>query len=96
MQTTDNQKRFADYYDLANRMIEAAEKETLAEVARVLAVHISHYEAKFGKLSMEETVRLLHADTLTDAELGTAANGMEYLVSVLAVAAGLIDDDPVH
>lgn len=46
-------------------------------------------------MSMEEAVRLLHTDTLTDQELGTAADGMEYLVSVLAVAAGLVDDDPV-
>jgi hypothetical protein len=27
---------------------------------------------------------------------GTAADGMEYLVAVLGVATGLVDDDPVH
>jgi hypothetical protein len=90
MNITTNQQRFADYYQLANRMIEVAEKDTLAEVARILAIHIAHYQAKNGKLSMENTVRLLHADTLTDEEVGTAAGGMEHLVSVLTVAAGLV------
>jgi len=96
METTDNQKRFTDYYQLANRMIEAADKNTLAEVARILAIHIAHYQAKYGKVSMEETVKLLHSVTLTDKEVGTAADAMEYLVAVLGVAAGLVDDDPVH
>jgi hypothetical protein len=96
METTDNQKRFIDYYQLADRMIGAAEKNTLAEVARILAVHVAHYQGKYGKVSMEETLKLLHAVTLTDEEIGTAADAMEYLVAVLGVASGLMDDDPVH
>lgn len=96
MDTTENQKRFSDYYQLAERMIEAAEKDTLAEVARLLAVHVAHYQAKYGKVSMEETLKLLHSVTLTDEEVGVAADAMEYLVAVLGVASGLVDDDPVH
>jgi hypothetical protein len=96
METTYNQKRFADNYQLANRIIEVSDKETLAEVARVLAVHIAHYQGALGKVSMEGGVRLVHSDTLTDAEVGTLADGMELLVSVLGVAAGLVDDDPEH
>ena len=96
MENTENQRRFADYYRLADRMIEAAEKGTLAEVARILAVHVAHYQAKYGKVSMEETLKLLHSVTLTDQEVGTAADAMEYLVAVLGVASGLVDDDPVH
>jgi hypothetical protein len=34
--------------------------------------------------------------TLTDEEIGTAADAMEYLVAVLGVASGLVDDDPIH
>jgi len=58
MENTDNQKRFTDYYQLANRMIDAAEKDTLAEVARILAIHVAHYQEKYGKVSMEETLKL--------------------------------------
>ena len=96
METTENQKRFTDYYQLANRMIDAAEKDTLAEVARILAIHVAHYQAKYGKVSMEETLKLLHSVTLTDEEVGTAADAMEYLVAVVGVASGLMDDDPIH
>jgi hypothetical protein len=94
--TTDNQKRFTDYYQLANRIIDASEKPALAEVARILAIHVAHYQATYGKVSMDETLKLLHSVTLTDREIGTAADAMEYLVAVLGVASGLVDDDPVQ
>jgi hypothetical protein len=81
---------------LRNRLIEAADKPTLAEVVRILSIHIAHYQAKYGKASMEETLKLLHSVTLTDGDVGTAADAMEYLVAVLGVASGLVDDDPVH
>lgn len=42
---------------------------------------------------MEESLKLLHSATLTDEEVWTAADGMEYLVSVLGVASGLVDDE---
>jgi hypothetical protein len=68
----------------------------LAEVVRILAIHVAHYQAKHGTVSMEETLKLLHSVTLTDEQVGTAADAMEYLVAVLGVASGLVDDDPVH
>jgi hypothetical protein len=46
VETTDNQKRFTDYYQLADRLIDAADKPTLAEVARILSIHVAHYQAK--------------------------------------------------
>ena len=96
MKTTENQKRFSEYYQFANRLIDAAEKDTLAEVARILAIHVSYYESKYGKVSMDETLRLLHSVTLNDEEVGMAANAMEYLVAVLAAASDLVDEDQVH
>jgi len=45
---------------------------------------------------MDETLKLLHSVTLTDEEVGTVANAMEYLTAVIGVASGLVDDDPVH
>jgi hypothetical protein len=35
----------------------------VAEVARILAIHVAHYQAKYGKVSMEETLKLLHSVT---------------------------------
>ena len=65
-------------------------------VARILALHVTHYESKYGKVSMDETLKLLHSVTLTDEEVGMAANTMEYLTAVIGAATGLVDDDPVH
>ena len=96
METTENQKRFREYYRLANQLMELAEKDTLAEVARSLALLVTYYERKCGKVSLYETVKLLQSVKRTDEEVGMAANAMEYLTSVLGFATGLGDDDPVH
>ena len=96
MEAPTNQERFKDYYQLADRLMDVADKDVLMEVARMLALHVAHYESKYGKVSMDETLKLLHSVTLTDSELGMAANAMEYLTVVLAAASGLVDDDPVH
>ncbi len=81
-----------EYYQLADRLIEATEKDALAEVARILSVHVAHYQGKHGKVPLEETLRLLHADTLTDAEVAVAADAMEFLTAVIGVAWGLVAD----
>lgn len=96
METTENQKRFHDYYRLANQLMDVSEKDVLMETARMLALHVSYYQSKFGKVSMEETLRLLHSVSLTDEEVGTAADAMEYLTAVIGAASGLVDDDPIH
>jgi hypothetical protein len=51
---TENQRRFTEYFQLSEKLIEVAEKDTLAEVARILAIHVAHYQSKYGKVSMEE------------------------------------------
>lgn len=96
MPTTENQKRFHEHYRLANQLMDVTEKDTLMEVARILAIHVGHYQSKYGKVSMEETLRLMHSVTLTDEEVGTAADAMEYLTVVIGAASGLVDDDPMH
>lgn len=40
--------------------------------------------------------RALNAWGWSNEEVGMAADAMEYLVSVLGVASGFVDDDPVH
>ena len=34
--------------------------------------------------------------SLTDEEVGTAADAMKYLTAVIGAAAGLVDDDSIH
>jgi len=96
METTENQKKFREYYRLANQLMEVAKRDTLAEVARSLALLVTYYESKCGRVSMHETLRLLQSVESTDEEVGMAANAMEYLTAVLGDTTGLVNDDPVH
>ena len=92
-------ERFKQYYRLIERMIEEVDKETLAEAARMLAMNVAHYRSKYGELPLEETIALLHAETVNDSQAKLLADGMENLAAVIAIADGKggdEDDDAVH
>ena len=94
MTDSPNFKRFKQYYRLIERMIEEVDKETLAEAARILAMNIAHYRSKYGELPLEETIALLHAETVNDSQAKLLANGMENLAAVIAIADGKgVDED---
>ena len=40
-------ERFAAYLKVLDRLIEDASKDEIAEVARVLALHLAHYQKKY-------------------------------------------------
>ena len=79
-------ERFKEYYRLIGKMIDEVEKETLAEVARILAINVAHYSSKYGELPLEETLALLHAETINDSQAKLLADGMEHLAAVIAIA----------
>ena len=71
--------------------------QSLPLLYRADADAVTAYGAAMKRaVSMDETLKFLHSVTLSDEELGVAADAMEYLVAVLGVAAGVVDDDPVH
>ena len=86
-------ERFKQYYKLIERMIEEVDKETLAEAARLLAMNIAHYRSKYGELPLEETMELLHAETVNDSQAKLLADGMENLAAVIAIADGTGGDE---
>ncbi len=43
----DNLDRFAQDYDLADKLIADISKEDLAEVARILAMNLAQYQKRF-------------------------------------------------
>ena len=99
MTDLSNFERFKQYYRLIERMIEEVDKETLAEAARILAMNIAHYRSKYGELPLEETIELLHAETVNDSQAKILADGMENLAAVIAIADGKgVDEgeDAVH
>jgi hypothetical protein len=79
-----NEERFRDCYQLADRLIDAAEKETLAEVARILAIHVTHYESNYGKVTQTQ----LDAVEIT-LTTNKSSQGADYLAPR---ATGLVCD----
>ena len=81
---------FQQYYTLADRLIEDASKEQLAECARLLALNLAHYQGKFGELPLDETLAIIDATAPNDEQAVLLRDGMEVLVGVLgSVLSGL-------
>ncbi len=85
-------QRLKDYHELAKRLMAVADKAQIEEAARVLAIHVGHYQRQYGQAPMEETLAALHADNPTDEQLADAAEGMRCLISVLMLATGVADE----
>ena len=74
---------FAQYNKLADQLIEKVSKEDIAECARLLALNVAHYEAKYGELPLDETLAMIGMIRPNEPQLQLMANGMEILVGVL-------------
>ena len=76
-------ERFAAYLTIADKMIEQASKEDVAETARILALHLAHYQAKHGEIPLRNSFDLLLRETLTDEQAGELADGFGVLIAVM-------------
>lgn len=85
-----DQSDLQQYYRLADILIEQADKEQLAQCARLLALNLAHYQGKFGEMPLEDTLAILDATEPNDEQVVLLADGMEILVGVLGgVLSGL-------
>ena len=84
---------------LADDLIEKATKEQLADVARLLALDIGYYHARFGDVPQETLLRMVLAESLDGETRQLLHHGMQNLVSALAEVMGLDEDgkdDEIH
>jgi hypothetical protein len=80
----------AQYYKLADQLIEKVSKEDIAECARLLAFNVAHYQSKYGELPLDETLALIGMTKPNEEQLQLMTDGMEILVGVLgSVVVGL-------
>lgn len=80
---------FQQYYKLADMLIEQANKEQLAECARLLALNLAHYQGKYGEIPLENTLAIIDAEP-NDVQAVLLKDGMEILVGLLGgVLSGL-------
>lgn len=90
---------FRAFYALADRVIDGASKEDLAEAARLLALNLAHYQQKYGALPFENFAGMLRADDIDAETAELLSAGMHNLVGALGQVLGLADDseeDAVH
>jgi len=81
---------FAQYYKLADQLIEKVSKEDLAECARLMALNVAHYQSKYGELPLDETLAMINLNKPNEKQLQLMTNGMEIFVGVLGnVIAGI-------
>jgi hypothetical protein len=85
---------FHHYTELLDKMIQIADKEDLAECARLLAMYVAHYEMRYRALSLEEQLGVTSKLNEHHAEL--LARGMETMVGVLGSVIQGLDEKVEH
>jgi hypothetical protein len=88
----DKLDKLNEYDALVKQVMALADKDTIEQVARVLAAHIGYYQRRYGRVPMEETLASLHAEAPTTAQIADLAEGMQTLVAVLMLTTGVADD----
>ena len=61
-------QKFVAHVGVSDTLIEQASKEEIAEVARVLALHVAHYRARYGDVSVEESLGMMRTETASDEQ----------------------------
>jgi len=82
---------FQQYYNLADQLIEKVSKDDLAELARLLAMNIAHYQSKYGELPLEETLAMLDVVKPNEEQVELITNAMEIFVGVLGSVVSGVD-----
>ena len=83
---------FKDYYKHLDEMIAESTKEELAECARLLALNVAHYKAKYGELPLEEHQAMLEADDIDEDLAKLLASGMLEMTMTLATVTGRLEE----
>ena len=94
----DTLDQFKQYYSLSAKLIEEMAKEQLADVARMLALHVADYQSRFGEIPRSDLLQRLGVTEINADQAKLLREGMQTLTGYLAL---LLDadedgDDVVH
>lgn len=59
---------FADYYRVADALVDRATKEELAEAGRLLAMHVAYYRERYGPVPDDQVYRCMTETEITDED----------------------------
>jgi hypothetical protein len=71
------------YLELTDKLVASADKEQLAECARILAMNVAHYELGYGELPLDVTLTTTHIGKPNEYQVELLAKGMETMAGVL-------------
>ena len=92
----NNLAKLQQYLQLADNLLELADKKELAECARLLAMNIAHYKMKYGELPLEEPFAVTYAEELNDQERELVINGMYTMAGALVSVIQSLDEKTEH
>ena len=96
MERHDEFKAFRRYRQVADELIAHSMPEELAECARLLALNVAHYQAKYGALPIEELLATLEAESLGHEQIKLMSDGMRTLVGILGFVRSTDDPGKLH
>jgi hypothetical protein len=76
-------QKLQQYMILVDNLVEVAEKEDIAECARLLAMNVAHYKKRYGELPLEDQLSMSIADEINDQRAELVIDGIETLVGML-------------
>lgn len=72
------------YMALVDKLVQLADKDDLAECARLLAMNVAHYEMKYGEMPLHDRLAMTYVtEELNDQQNELVTKGMEAMVGVL-------------
>ena len=87
--------KFKQYYAVSSRLLDLASREEMAEVMRLLALHVAHLERLYGQAPPSNLFELLGAQELSDDQAELLSDAMQVLTGYLAVFHEM-DETPGH
>ena len=79
---------FKDYYKHLDEIIAESTKADLAECARLLALNVAHYKAKYGELPLEEHQAMLDTQEIDEDLAKLLTSGILEMTMTLATVTG--------
>jgi hypothetical protein len=88
--------KLEQYMQLVDRLVRLAEKEELAECARLLAMNIAHYELIYGELPLQDRMTMTYSNELNDQQNELVTRGMETMAGILGSVIQGLDEKIEH
>jgi len=92
----DPSQSYMQYLNLSDELIGQSSKGLIAEAARVLALMVAGYQARFGEIAMDESLRLLQLEQPKEGDARMLASGLETLAGVLGALREETRDRGLH